>query len=329
MQGQNGVGEVKIEGNRATLMFNRHLRQSTREVWDALTDPAKFEVWYNARAAIDARVGGMFEVYSGPFHWSGAITEINPPHVFAYQHNHAPCEEMPTGEQTSVRWELVEIEGGTRLTFTQHGLKSTAGFAPGTHVVLDSLEAYLNGEDLPDFGGRYGEVEPLYAIWNAEEEDVVQDDSIQSQQPIVEQSSELKKLDVFIGKWINKGYTVESPSSPSLDILTSDVYEWMPGGFFVLHTAYGCIGSMDVGGTEILGFDQERGVYFSRFYDSRGGIHEAELTVDGDAWTWRGHGTGCTAIFTEDGKVQTAHHVMQTEDGQWVSSMEVVLTKIV
>jgi hypothetical protein len=30
--------------------------------------------------------------------------------------------------------------------------------------------------------------------------------------------------------------------SPSVKILTSDVYEWMPGGFFVLHTCAGYLG---------------------------------------------------------------------------------------
>ncbi|MGA7669249.1 MAG: SRPBCC domain-containing protein [Nitrolancea sp.] len=327
MQAQNGIGEVKIEGNRATLAFNRVLSHPTHEVWDVLTDPTKFNVWYNAQAAIDARVGGQFEVQSGPFNWSGPITEWSPPRVFAYEHNHEPRDEMPTGARTLVRWELREIERGTHLTFTQQELASTDGFAPGTHVVLDSLEAFLDGAELPDFGELYQAVEPLYAVWNAEDE-VERNDSIQFQLPVVDQSAELRKLDVFIGKWINQGYTVESPSAPSLEILTSDVYEWMPGGFFVLHTAYGRIGNMDVGGTEILGYDADRGVYFSRFYDSRGGIHKADLSVAGESWTWRGHGTGCTAIFTEAGKVQTAHHVMQAENGQWVPSMEVVLTKI-
>jgi hypothetical protein len=33
----------------------------------------------------------------------------------------------------------------------------------------------------------------------------------------------------------------------------------MPGGFFVLHTAYGRIGDTAVGGTEIIGYDAESG----------------------------------------------------------------------
>ena len=70
---------------------------------------------------------------------------------------------------------------------------------------------------------------------------------IQSQQQAPQPGPEHKRLDVFIGKWINEGYTVEAPGSPSVKIITSDVYGWMPGGFFVLHTAYGRIGNMNVG----------------------------------------------------------------------------------
>jgi hypothetical protein len=150
---------------------------------------------------------------------------------------------------------------------------------------------------------------------------------IQSQQQPPKPGAEHKHLDVFIGKWINEGYTVEAPGSPSVKITTSDVYEWMPGGFFVHHTAYGRIGNMDVGGTEILGYDQVTKKYFSRFYDSRGNIQEAELTLDGDTWTWKGEATCCTALFTENGKIQTAHHVRLDENRKWVPAMEVVLTK--
>ncbi len=151
---------------------------------------------------------------------------------------------------------------------------------------------------------------------------------IQSQQPAEQPGPEHKLLQVFIGQWINEGHTVEAPGSPSVKILTSDVYDWMPGGFFVLHTAYGRIGNMDVGGTEILGYDRAARRYSSRFYDSRGNVSEAVLTADNNSWTWRGETTGCTAVFTENGKVQTAHHVRRDETGKWVPSMEVVLTKV-
>jgi hypothetical protein len=42
-------------------------------------------------------------------------------------------------------------------------------------------------------------------------------------------------------------------------ILTSDVYEWAPGGFFVVHSAFGKIGETSVGGVEIIGVDGPAG----------------------------------------------------------------------
>lgn len=92
--------------------------------------------------------------------------------------------------------------------------------------------------------------------------------------------------------------------------------------------AYGRIGNLDVGGTEILGWDPAAGRYFSVFYDSKGGVYEAALGVDGASWTWSGGSTGSTALFSPDGGVQTAHHVRLDGD-QWVPSMEVVLRKVI
>ena len=42
-------------------------------------------------------------------------------------------------------------------------------------------------------------------------------------------------LAVLIGNWINEGATVATADIASAAIRTSDVYEWVPGGFFVVH----------------------------------------------------------------------------------------------
>jgi hypothetical protein len=58
-------------------------------------------------------------------------------------------------------------------------------------------------------------------------------------------------LAVLIGKWIDEGDTTATAEIPSVPILTSDIYEWAPGGFFVVHSAFGKIGETAVGGVEI------------------------------------------------------------------------------
>jgi len=135
-------------------------------------------------------------------------------------------------------------------------------------------------------------------------------------------------LDVIIGKWINEGHTISSGDAPSVKIVTSDVYEWMPGGFFVLHTAYGRIGNMDVGGTEIISFDAESSTYQSLFFDSQGNINTDELTLQGDTWIWHGAAHRATAIFTDNGKTQTVHHERLDDSGNWVPAMEITLVKV-
>ena len=142
-------------------------------------------------------------------------------------------------------------------------------------------------------------------------------------------SVEHDRLEVFIGKWINEGYVVDRDGHESSRILTSDTYEWVPGRFFVLHKAYGRIGNLDVGATEIIAYDAEARGYVAYLFDSNGGINRSALTANADEWTWKGEAAGCTAVFTEAGTVQTAHHVRLDDRGRWVPSMEVVLRKII
>ena len=139
---------------------------------------------------------------------------------------------------------------------------------------------------------------------------------------------EHRLMGVFIGKWINEGHTIASGDIPAVPILTSDVYEWMPGRFFVLHTAYGRIGGADVGGTEILSYDPASKNYQSLFFDSQGNINTDVLTVSDTIWTWQGKTHRATAVFSEDGKTQTVHHERLGDDGSWVPAMDITLTKV-
>lgn len=137
-----------------------------------------------------------------------------------------------------------------------------------------------------------------------------------------------KRLEVLIGKWMNEGQTLASPDTLPVKILTSDVYEWMPGSFFVLHTAYGLIGGVGVGGTEILGYDAASQAYRSYFFDSQGNISTQQVTIQHDTWTWQGEKTRATAIFSADGTTQTVCHERLDDTGNWLVSMDVILRKV-
>lgn len=77
---------------------------------------------------------------------------------------------------------------------------------------------------------------------------------------------------------------------PPGPLLTSDVYEWAPGGFFVVHSAFGKIGETAVG--------------------------------------WAGDRTRCTVTMTDDGMTQVAHHESSADGVSWTPSMDVTLRKV-
>jgi hypothetical protein len=132
-------------------------------------------------------------------------------------------------------------------------------------------------------------------------------------------------LAVLIGNWINEGHTIASGDIPSVPILTSDVYQWVPGEFFVVHSAFGKIGETTVGGVEIIGVDGE--AYRSTFYDSFGNVHSSRLEIEGNVLRWLGDRTRCTVTMIDDGMTQVARHESSADGVSWTPSMDVTLRK--
>ncbi len=139
---------------------------------------------------------------------------------------------------------------------------------------------------------------------------------------------EQRALAVLIGRWINQGTTVASNETPATPITTSDVYDWAPGGFFVLHSAYGRIGEVSVGGIEIIGYDPTSGTYRCHFFDSEGSTSTQEMRLGNGTVTWEGDATRCESTFEDEGRTLVAHHQRLDVDGAWVPSMEVTLRRV-
>jgi Protein of unknown function (DUF1579) len=139
---------------------------------------------------------------------------------------------------------------------------------------------------------------------------------------------EQKALNLLIGNWMTEGSTVADRETPPMNIVASDVYEWAPGGFFVVHSAFGRIGETGAGGIEIIGYDRESGTYQTHFFDNQGNRQQQELKIGGDSVTWLGEKTRCKATISPDGTVMTAHHERSEDGAKWTPSMEVTLTKV-
>ena len=98
--------------------------------------------------------------------------------------------------------------------------------------------------------------------------------------------TEQQRLSVFLGTWRTEGHTTgDGPPKP---VRSSDEYEWLPGGFFVVHRWDGHVGDAEVQGIEIIGHDRKSGAYRTHFFDSDGNSGSEELTVSDRTWTWVG-----------------------------------------
>jgi uncharacterized protein YndB with AHSA1/START domain len=162
-------GIVTIEGEYATLRYERRVSHPREVIWKAITDSKELAGWMNTKAIIDGYNGGTIDfvnIVSG-FHTTGRILAWDPQRVFEHEWHIAPNPSLPGGEPEAViRWELKRDgdSDNTLLTLTYSRLtKSTSlRFAPGTHAYLDRLEASLNNEALPDWMQRFAAVKELY-----------------------------------------------------------------------------------------------------------------------------------------------------------------------
>jgi uncharacterized protein YndB with AHSA1/START domain len=155
-------GELTVDGELATLRFERRLAHAIEAVWSAITDPAQRNQWMGA-TTIDARAGGFVETTpNGPPYpperttVRGRILVWDPPHVFEHE-----WQQQILGTRGGVvRYELSRDGDGTLLRFTHRGLSvpGAKGFHPGTHAFLDRLAAQLAGQPLPDWQQRYREI---------------------------------------------------------------------------------------------------------------------------------------------------------------------------
>jgi hypothetical protein len=84
---------------------------------------------------------------------------------------------------------------------------------------------------------------------------------VQSLQPQLTPSAELRRLDIFVGKWHTEGLSYgsgqskENPYDSPVRWLGEETYEWLPGGFFLIRHWKGQIGNAAINGMEMIGYD--------------------------------------------------------------------------
>jgi hypothetical protein len=100
-------------------------------------------------------------------------------------------------------------------------------------------------------------------------------------------SPETQRLGALVGRWRSEGHIVGDPAVP---ITGTDSYEWLPGGFFLLHRVDVVIGEQPVQALELIGeYDPATDAFLARAYDNLGNVTLMRAKVDEQGvWTFSG-----------------------------------------
>jgi uncharacterized protein YndB with AHSA1/START domain len=137
-------GAVREVADGYELRFERIYDAPIDDVWALLTEPERIEEWLGV-ADVELRTGGRYRLLEvGGQGIAGVILTLEEPRVLEYTWDSA---EWTGG---TVRYELSESDGGTRLVFTHiHPAKSWGEYRykslAGWHTLLDLLELAVEG----------------------------------------------------------------------------------------------------------------------------------------------------------------------------------------
>ncbi|GAA2076086.1 DUF1579 family protein [Actinomadura alba] len=134
------------------------------------------------------------------------------------------------------------------------------------------------------------------------------------QRPATE--AENRRLDALVGHWRSRGQTVATPSEPTIRIAGTDTYEWLAGGFFLIHRVDVRMGDDQVEVIEMIGpYDPATRTYPMRSFDNHGNFTTMQASVSDDGvWTFAGDSERATLVIAPDRNAMTASWE-RTDDG--------------
>jgi hypothetical protein len=138
---------------------------------------------------------------------------------------------------------------------------------------------------------------------------------------------EHKHLGAFAGAWTAEGVTAASASAAAEKMAHEHTYEWLAGGFFLLHRWDGHIGAHASKGIEIIGYDPSSQAYEVHFFDSDGWSRIYQGSVRERTWAFTGSRERYTVTFANDGKTMTIHWDQLRDGGEWQPLCDVTATR--
>ena len=118
----------------------------------------------------------------------------------------------------------------------------------------------------------------------------------QTSAPVQKPGPEHKKMETFVGTWSYEGDAKKTVFGPAGKVTGTDVYEMLPGGFYLQHRydEKNPLGNMK--GTEIWAYDPVKKVYTNNYFNSTGEWGSGTFTINGNTWAFTG------SAITYDGK---------------------------
>ena len=142
-------------------------------------------------------------------------------------------------------------------------------------------------------------------------------------------SSDLERLNPFLGLWDTEGEMKRGPTGQFARFKATDTYEWLPGGHFLFHRFDADMPDGKVQGIEIIGYNHENGCYPMHSFDSLGNTSLMQARLEKDTWTFVGEGLRFTGGFSDSGEVFSGLWELRPGDGAaWQPLMEVRLRKV-
>jgi uncharacterized protein YndB with AHSA1/START domain len=142
-------GTLERTADGGVIRFERHLPYPVREVWDAMTVPARIAEWwlpFDADITLDLREGGEMVITgrNEPVSMTFTIVRVEAPLLL--EHTHADPGSL-------MRWELEATAAGCVLRLSHFvpdvGVAIDNCYIVGLHTSLSRLAPLLSGAPVP------------------------------------------------------------------------------------------------------------------------------------------------------------------------------------
>lgn len=137
----------------------------------------------------------------------------------------------------------------------------------------------------------------------------------------------LERLDVFVGSWKTEGIIMEVETEPAKILKASDKYEWLAGGFFLIHHVDGYMGDEEIKTIEIIGYDDASQSFFTHSYDNYGTVGAYQANLLDRKWIINGKTERFNGSFNDDGTILSGKWELSSDGSNWAPWMEIKLVK--